>query len=39
LGNDRQPLRGNPAWIEPGLPEPASAAEQLANAKARAERH
>ncbi len=39
LGNVRQPLRGNPAWLEPGLPETTPATEQLAGAKARAQRH
>ncbi|HEY3254950.1 MAG TPA: hypothetical protein VGJ91_13415 [Polyangiaceae bacterium] len=38
LGNDRQPLRGNPAWIEPGQPETTRPAEQLAEAQARAQR-
>lgn len=38
LGNERQPLRGKPAWLEPGLPE-ATPAPQLADAKPRAERH
>jgi len=39
LGNAREPLRGNPAWLEPGLSEPAPAAEQLAEAVTRAQRH
>ncbi|HEY0466220.1 MAG TPA: hypothetical protein VGC79_18545 [Polyangiaceae bacterium] len=39
LGNERQPLRGKPAWLEPGLPETTPAAPQLADAKPRAERH
>ncbi len=38
LGNARQPLRGNPAWLEPTQPETAPAAEQFAQAKARAQR-
>jgi len=33
LGNERQPLRGNPAWIEPVLPLHSSP-EQMAKAKA-----
>ena len=33
LGNEREPLRGNPAWVEPAQPSPA---EQMAAAKARA---
>ena len=33
LGNERQPLRGNPAWIEPMLPQQSSP-EQMAKAKA-----
>ncbi len=39
LGNARQPLRGNPAWVEPGLPETTPPAEQWAAAQARAQRH
>jgi hypothetical protein len=38
LGNEREPLRGTPAWIEPHLPEQ-TPAEQMAAAKARAQRH
>jgi hypothetical protein len=38
LGNDRHPLRGNPAWLEPELLT-SPAGEQLAATKARAERH
>jgi len=34
LGNDRAPLRGKPAWLEPGPVEGAPNAEQLAAAKA-----
>jgi len=34
LGNERQPLRGNPAWIEPVLPRQ-PAPEQMAKGKAR----
>jgi hypothetical protein len=32
-------LRGNPAWLDPGLPESAPAAEQLAEVEARRQRH
>jgi len=39
LGNERQPLRGTPAWMEPVLPERAPAAEQLARTNAASERH
>lgn len=39
LGNERRPLRGNPAWLEPVVPEAAPTAEQLAGANARALRH
>jgi hypothetical protein len=39
LGNDRKPLRGNPAWLDPELPETSPLAEQLAGAKARVQRH
>lgn len=39
LGNDRQPLRGKPAWLLPGPDDPAPAAEQLAAAKSPAQRH
>ena len=39
LGNEREPLRGNPAWIEPVLPETLAPGEQLAAAKPRAQRH
>jgi hypothetical protein len=38
LGTDREPLRANPAWIEPGPLDPAKAVEQLAITKARSER-
>jgi hypothetical protein len=39
LGNDRNPLRGNPAWLGPELREATPAAQQLAEAKARAQLH
>ncbi len=39
LGNERDPHRGNPAWIEPGTPLHEVPAEQLAAGKARAQRH
>lgn len=39
LGNERDPHRGNPAWIEPGAPQPLAPAEQLAAGQARAQRH
>jgi hypothetical protein len=39
MGNERQPLRGSPAWLEPVAPEAAPNAEQMAAAKARAQRH
>jgi hypothetical protein len=39
LGSDRNPLRGNPAWLEPELVETSPPVEQLAGAKARAQRH
>jgi hypothetical protein len=39
LGNDREPLRANPAWLEYGPSETAPAAEQLAGGKARAQQH
>jgi len=39
LGNDKKPLRGNPAWLEPDLSETSPAAEQLAGAKVGAQRH
>jgi len=39
LGNDREPLRGGPAWLEPLVPESAPAAEQVAGAKMRSQRH
>ena len=35
LGNERQPLRGNPAWVEPGASPSAPNAERLAAGKAR----
>lgn len=38
LGNERAPLRGKPAWLEPSLPSDAPAVEQMAAAKARAQR-
>jgi len=39
LGNDRQPLRGNPAWLEPTLPEVAPSAEQVAKTEGRVRPH
>jgi hypothetical protein len=39
LGNDREPLRGNPAWLEPSLPESAPAAELVAEGQPKAQRH
>jgi len=39
LGNEREPLRGNPAWFEPALPDSAPPAEQVAAGKGIAERH
>ena len=36
LGNERQPLRGRPAWVEPGLPELAPAEQVAAAAPRRA---
>lgn len=39
LGNDRQPLRGKPAWLLPGPTETLPATEQLAAAKAPAQPH
>ncbi len=39
LGNERDPLRGNPAWIQPGAPVHDVPAEQLAAGKARAQHH
>jgi len=38
LGSEREPLRGNPAWVEPALPELDPAA-QLAKAKDHAQQH
>lgn len=39
LGNEHDPLRGNPAWIEPSAPPRETPAEQLAATKGRAQRH
>ena len=39
LGNEHDPHRGNPAWLEPGTPQHEVPAEQLAAGKARAQRH
>jgi hypothetical protein len=39
LGSEREPRRGNPAWLEPNVPEVTTAAEQSADAKARAHLH
>ena len=39
LGNERQPLRGKPAWLAPGLPETTPPAPQWAGAKPRGDRH
>jgi len=39
LGNAGHPLRGNPAWVEPGLPETGPGAEQLAGARPTTQRH
>jgi len=39
LGNERQPLRGNPAWLEPTLPDVAPTSEQVANSQGRAQSH
>ena len=39
LGTEREPLRGNPAWAPSGLPVEQPPVEQMAAAKARAQRH
>lgn len=39
LGNEHDPLRGNPAWVEPGAPQHELPAEQLAAGRSRAQRH
>ena len=39
LGNEHTPLRGKPAWLEPGAPFDSPSVEQFAAAKARAQRH
>jgi hypothetical protein len=39
LGNEREPLRGNPAWLEPAAPQDQQPAEQMAAAKARLQHH
>jgi len=39
LGTERAPLRGTPAWLEPGTPEHSAPAEQFAARKSRAQRH
>lgn len=39
LGNERDPLRGNPAWLEPSAPGESSPAEQLAKGKALPQQH
>jgi len=39
LGSEREPRRGNPAWLGPGVPEVAPTAEQLADVKARSRLH
>lgn len=39
LGSAREPRRGNPAWLEPGAPDTAPGAEQVADAPARSQRH
>lgn len=39
LGSERQPLRGTPAWTQPGLPQDLNPTEQVAAAKLRAQRH
>jgi len=36
MGNERQPLRGNPAWLDPALPDAAPSSE-VASGKARAQ--
>ena len=39
LGNERSPLRGKPAWLDPSLPGEGPAVEQLAATKAGTQRH
>lgn len=39
LGNDRQPLRADPAWLQPALPETAPATDQVAAGTPPAQRH
>jgi len=39
LGSEREPRRGTPAWLGPGVPETAPPPAQVADAEARSKRH